>query len=257
METEVRTKKSKVVSIIVSIVTIAALVMALATVIFTFSVDKTDRSLFGIRFYICLSDSMKATDFEAGDLVVSRKVSLDKIQEGDIISYISTDVSSNGEIITHKVREIKVENGVYRFTTYGTTTGDDDLTPVDGVNVLGKYAFSIPKLGLFFNFVKTVPGYICCVFIPFMFLIVLQIINTVSLFREYKRTETIKLNDERKELERKMEENKEMLRKLEEMKAQMNISDSTPVKDETASETPLKEEKPSEEAGIKQETEEA
>ena len=36
--------------------------------------DRTDRSLFGYKVFVVLSDSMSATDFRAGDIVLARKV---------------------------------------------------------------------------------------------------------------------------------------------------------------------------------------
>ena len=42
-------------------------------------------------------------------------------------------------------------------------------------DVLGKYQFSIAKLGTFFQFLKTPKGYICCILIPFLLLIGIHI----------------------------------------------------------------------------------
>lgn len=53
--------------------------------------------------------------------------------------------------------------------------------------MLGKYQGRIPKVGGFFQFLKTAPGYILCVFIPLFALIVFQGINCVKLFRQYRR----------------------------------------------------------------------
>lgn len=52
--------------------------------------------------------------------------------------------------------------------------------------VLGKYETNIPKVGRFFMFLKTTPGYIVCILIPFLLLILLQGINCIRLFRRYK-----------------------------------------------------------------------
>ena len=40
--------------------------------------------------------------------------------------------------------------------------------------VLDKYETNIPKVGRFFMFLKTTPGYIVCILIPFLLLILLQ-----------------------------------------------------------------------------------
>lgn len=205
-----------------TILAIVAVCMALFTIFSVFNFNKTDRNVLGYRFYICLSDSMKATDFQAGDLVVSKEVDTADLVEGDIISFISTDNASYGEVVTHKIRKITNSNGVLTFTTYGTTTDTDDGARVPAYNILGKYKFAIPKVGYFFNFLKTVPGYICCIFIPFMLLIILQLVDTIAIFREYKKEEIQQLNKEKEEVMQQKEKNEQMMREIEALKAQLS-----------------------------------
>ena len=210
-----------------SILAVVAVAMAIFTIFSVFNFNKTDRNVLGYRFYICLSDSMKATDFEAGDLVVSKEVDTSTLAEGDIISFISTDNSSYGEVVTHKIRSITNNNGVLTFKTYGTTTDTDDQVGVPSYNILGKYKFAIPKIGYFFNFLKTVPGYICCIFIPFMLLIILQLIDTIQIFREYKKEELEQINKEKEEIMQQKEKNEQMMKELEALKAQLASSNKT------------------------------
>lgn len=54
-------------------------------------------------------------------------------------------------------------------------------------DVIGRYAGHLPKVGLFFNFLKTTPGYLLCIFLPFALLILSQAVQTVRLFRAYRR----------------------------------------------------------------------
>ena len=57
-------------SIFVWLVAILAVVMMVFTVVSVATFDRTDRSLFGYRAFIVLSDSMSRTDFSAGDHVL-------------------------------------------------------------------------------------------------------------------------------------------------------------------------------------------
>lgn len=210
-----------------TLIAILAILMAIFTVVSVNTFNRKDRSIFGYKAFIVLSDSMSATDFSAGDLVISKEVSASEIKEADIISFISSDNDSYGEVFTHKVRSINNNNGEISFITYGTTTGVDDDTPVSEYNLLGKYAFSIPKLGTFFNFVKTTPGYICCIFVPFMLLILLQALDTVKLFKKYKKEQMDELEKEKEDLKKQKEENEKMMKELLELKAQMNKQEET------------------------------
>ena len=129
-----------------------AVCMMIFTVVSVTTFDRTDRSLFGLKAFIVLSDSMSKTDFDAGDLVLVKEVDPSTLKEGDIIAYTSQNTSNYGETVTHKIRKLTTDaNGEAGFITYGTTTDTDDETVVTYSYVLGKYKTHIPKVGRFFK----------------------------------------------------------------------------------------------------------
>ena len=145
---------------------------------------------------------------------------------GDIIAFTSTETESYGETVTHKIREITTdENGNLGFVTYGTTTDTNDTNIVTSEYVIGKYETSIPKVGSFFMFLKTTPGYICCIFIPFMVLIGLQALNTVSLFRKYKKEQQEELQAEREEIAKERAESQKMMAELLKLREQLGANE--------------------------------
>ena len=159
-----------------------AVCMMVFTVVSVNTFDRSDRSLFGFKAFIVLSDSMSKTDFDAGDLVLVKEVDPSTLKEGDIIAYTSQNTSHYGETVTHKIRKLTTDaNGEPGFITYGTTTDTDDETVVTYPYVLGEYKTNIPKVGRFFMFLKTTPGYIVCILIPFLLLILLEGIRCIRL----------------------------------------------------------------------------
>ena len=76
------------------------MVIAVCMMVFTFvsvnTFNRQDRNLLGYKAFIVLSDSMKATDFDAGDLVITKNVDPTTLKEGDIIAYVSNDTSNYG-----------------------------------------------------------------------------------------------------------------------------------------------------------------
>ena len=168
-------------------IVLLALCMMVFTIVSVATFDRSDRSLFGYKAFIVLSDSMSKTDFDAGDLILVKEVDPALLKEGDIIAYQSTNTENYGETVTHKIRELTTDaKGNPGFITYGTTTGADDETIVTYEYVLGQYQKAIPKAGKFFQFLKTTPGYIICIFLPFLLLIVIQGVRSIKLFRRYK-----------------------------------------------------------------------
>lgn len=224
----------KVLSIIgdifVWIIVAVAIFMMLFTILSSFSVNRNDRDILGYKAYIVMSDSMSATDFNAGDIVIIKEVDPRTLNEGDIITFISTNTESSGQTVTHKIRaKATTPDGDRGFITYGTTTGVDDEAVVSYSHILGKYCFNIPKMGTFFNYLKSTPGYIVCILIPFVLLLAIQGANAVSLFKQYKKEQQAVLDEEKAKLEAERAESQQLMQELLALKqqlAQMNSSDS-------------------------------
>ena len=125
------------------------------------------------------------------------------------------------------------DNGNPAFVTYGTTTDSDDESLVTYEFVLGKYVKNLPAAGRLFAFIKTTPGYIVCIFLPFLILIIIQGMNSVRLFRQYKQEQMAEMTAaqekqkaemeaERKKLEEERMESQKMMQELLKLKEQMN-----------------------------------
>ncbi len=200
---------------LVWIVVVTAVFMMIFTIVSVNTFDRNDRELFGFRCYIILSDSMSATDFAAGDLVLVKKVDPTTLKEGDIISYQSQSSENYGATVTHKIRAKTTDaNGNPGFITYGTTTGVDDETVVTYPFILGKYQMALPKVGTFFRFLKTPQGYIVCILIPFLLLIIYQGLNSVKIFKLYKAEQMRELQAEKDALEAQRKQSEDMLAQL-------------------------------------------
>ncbi len=247
-------------TIITWVLVVAAVAMMIFTIISVNTFDRHDRSLFGYKINIVLSDSMSAVKddpthkgyFDAGDLVFSKEIDPSTLKEGDIISYISTNSENYGSTVTHMIRErVADAGGEPGFITYGTTTGTDDDNIVTYPYILGKYAGRIPLVGRFFLFLQTPPGYIVCILLPFLLLIGMQGFNSIRLFKKYKaeqlaeieskrQAELSELQAERERIEEERKKQEEMMQKLLEMQAAMqggSTKPETPTEDDDSSTT--------------------
>lgn len=227
-------KAWKIIStVLVWLVVIVAVFMMIFTIISVNTFNRNDRNLFGFRFYVVLSDSMSKTDFDAGDLVLIKEVDPTTLQEGDIIAYQSQNSENYGQTVTHKIRAKTTDpNGNPGFITYGTTTGVDDETVVTYPFILGKYQMALPKVGTFFQFLKTPQGYIICILIPFLLLIIYQGLNCVKIFKMYKAEQMAELQAEKDALEDQRKQSEAMMAQLlamQQQMAQQNQSAAPPV----------------------------
>lgn len=206
--------------------------MMIFTIFSTLTFDRNDRNLFGIRFYIVLTDSMSPSEnnkdddvhFNAGDIVLIQNVDdATALQAGDVIAFVSQNSVSFGETVTHMIREVKTntKGQVLGYVTYGTNTGTNDEALVEPEYVLGTYAGKLPGVGHFFTFLKTTPGYIVCILVPFLLLILWQGINTVRLFKQYKREQMAEMEAERAAIAEEREQSAEMMRELQALREQL------------------------------------
>ena len=209
-------------AILVWLLVAVAVGMMVFTIISVNTFDRNDRAVFGHKMYIVLSDSMSATDFAAGDLVVVREVDPSSLQVGDIVAFVSQAADSYGQTVTHKIRSrTTTPDGEPGFITYGTTTGIDDEEIVTYPYVQGKYAFSIPKLGSFFTFMKTPVGYLVCILLPFLLLIMYQGVNCVRIFRRYKKEQMEELQQEKDAIVAERQRAEEMVAQMLLLKEEM------------------------------------
>ena len=162
-------------------------IITTAFTIFSASLSKEQyRYFLGYKVMIVTSDSMKATHFKAGDVIISKRINADQIQEGDVITFVSQSIESYGKTVTHKVKTVtKDVNGKIAFETFGTTTGVSDSALA--TNVLGKYVGKIPSVGNFFIYLKTPTGYLLLVFIPISTIIIFQLVSCIKALKESEK----------------------------------------------------------------------
>ena len=209
-----------------NILTVLILIFALCMTAFTIISVRTlggNANILGYKPYIVLSDSMRDT-FQVGDISVSKAVDPATLEPGDIVTFTSIDPDHYGEVVTHKIREITTYEGQPAFVTYGTTTGEDDAYPAPFDQVVGEYVFRVPKLGYFFQFLKTPAGYVTVILLPFLVLIGLQIVRFVRLIGQYRKEQKVQLDETQSELEAERAESRRMREELARLRAQVGGS---------------------------------
>ena len=182
--------------------------------------------------YIVQTDSMSKSEknkdmkvhFNAGDIVLIKKAKDPyALKDGQIIAFMSQNEDTFGETVTHMIRSVKTDGqgNTIGYVTFGTHTDTDDKTLVEPMYVMGVYSGKLPKLGYFFEYLQTTPGYIVCILVPFVLLIGYQGINCVKLFKRYKGEQMAEINAERAQIAEERKESMEMLKELEALKAQL------------------------------------
>lgn len=226
----------KVFSIISKIITVLVLVFTVFVVLFTVlattSVGDGEpgrKALFGYKAYIVRSDSMHE-QFAAGDIIFIKQTEGDAVYDlapGTIITFYSIDPDHSidpdlyGETVTHMIREKTVYDGQVAYVTYGTTTGADDPYPALASQIIGTYSFRLPKMGYFFQFIRTPAGYVVVILIPFLFLIGLNLTHCIKLIVAYRREKQQQATEMQAAAEADRAEAQRLREEMEKLKAQL------------------------------------
>ena len=140
--------------------------------------------LFGA--YVIVSPSMVPT-IHVQDAIVIKRVDLVDIKQGDIISFLGTDSYYSGKVITHRVIGIeKSSDGQFLYRTKGDNNNVADGSLVNEDNVYGKVIFRIPMLGYVRKFLMTYFGWILCIVLPLLYLILSEVIRVRKLLKNKK-----------------------------------------------------------------------
>lgn len=212
-----RAKKPSILSKIFNVffytlITIVIVVAFLYTVV-TIAGDNGVSTILGYTVGSVQSGSMSGT-FEKGDIIISKQIDGDDVQEGDIISFFYMDPQAKRIIVvTHRVIELK-NNG--QIVTQGDVANRnnsvDQIEVISQGDVISRYnGFKIPYLGALLDYINTSQGFFVCILIPvFLFLFWQIYVFIVTVADARKLSQEKKINDQARALAEQMLKEKEI-----------------------------------------------
>ncbi len=167
--------------------------------------------------YTIVSPSM-TPNINVYDAIINVKVEKpEDIKVNDVITFISSSLLTPGTTITHRVIGITEDSdGEVCYQTKGDYNNVADQACAKFHNVIGKVILKIPQLGRVQFFLASRFGWILCILIPALIIIIKDILRIIKL-TTIKNT-TTKINNEKKIDPKKKaleeERKKELKRKL-------------------------------------------
>lgn len=131
----------------------------------------------GMSFYSVQTGSMSPV-LQPGDLAVSIKPNLNRLQPGDVISYKSGP--NPQKIITHRIYQTNIKKG------YLVTKGDNlnyQDPPLAYSYITGKVVKAIPKAGYFMDFLHRPIGLIAIIYLPAILITAYEIHRLASHYQ--------------------------------------------------------------------------
>ncbi len=205
-----RKLSEKIFSIATSVLLVIAILFC-GTVMYQIKTDGYV-TLFGCSVFRVVSESMGDT-MPVGSLIISKKTDIESIKEGDIISFFSRESYMAGQIITHRVTEIKEKDGELLLVTRGDSNNSVDGFYVTKENFIGKIIVIMRPEGFIttlYSILTNKIGFFSVIIVPVIILV--TIIMQENIKRITKEIKAIKQEIDNTEQEDKEEKLREELR---------------------------------------------
>jgi len=138
-----KNKYQKILNVVLFPVFIILTIISLFVLYQKFILKKQNIEIFGYKFYVVLTGSMKP-NICPNDVVVIKKQKIENIKKGDVITFSKSDSSTT---VTHRVVDV-IQNGKELcYKTKGDNNNSEDDELVLTRNVEGKCVFKISKVG--------------------------------------------------------------------------------------------------------------
>ena len=164
-------------SILVLLIGVGIL-LAVYYVDFRFKTKNSDRPLYGA--YVIVSGSMEPLIKIKDAVLIKRVDTADDVKRGDVVTYRATDPTYYGVLITHRIVDIKEENGEKIYITKGDHNETVDRSPINLSQITGKVVMRIPKIGYIKYFLVLSYGWIIAIVIPSLLVIVMDVYKLVK-----------------------------------------------------------------------------
>lgn len=180
------------VGVILCVVFIPILLVNMTLIVKSYVNPNQVPDFMGYKPFIVLSGSMEP-EIMTGDMVLVKNTDAENLQEGDVIAFKSGEA-----VVTHRIMEVKTENGEVSYVTQGDANDSPDQTSVKPADVEGIYKNRIPGAGNVAMFMQTTTGMILFVVCPLLLFILWDVIRRrLQGRKELSRTKELELELER------------------------------------------------------------
>lgn len=166
-----------------------AIVAFVLIVIITQRVFNNDSSFFGYRIFTVATGSMEP-DYKIGDMLLVKDQEPSDIKIGDDLVYLGAEDSYQGKVITHRVIDIKEENGQFNFHTKGIIEMAMEDPVVNESQIYGTVVYNLLFFSLVNKVISSSLGFILLIVLPVAVLILLEIIDIKDKRESLKNEET-------------------------------------------------------------------
>lgn len=181
----------KVATVLASVILWAVILLA-ALFTFTTLATRDVNNVSNLLGYTPLSvqtESMSPT-FEAGDLIIIKKVDPSTLREGDIITF-HTIIMNQYALNTHRINEIRDDNGYRTYVTKGDNNQASDTHIIADGDIVGRYVTRIAGFGRVMDFLSSSAGFLIVIVLPMLIFFIYQVYHLIMVSIQLKKAVAI------------------------------------------------------------------
>ena len=125
-------------------------------------------------------------DYNVHDVLAIKEVNTENLKIGDDITYLGNKLDVNGKIVTHRIIDIKTEDGHKEYITKGINSSVEDPT-IEEKQIYGKVVGKIPVVTTINHIIKNQYGFFFLIFLPIVSIVFLEIADTVTEIKREKK----------------------------------------------------------------------
>lgn len=142
-------------------------------------------SLMGYRSLTVVSGSMEPA-VHVGDVVLVRPIAPATLRVGDVVTF--RNPANEDELITHRVRSVRIADGIVSVTTKGDANNTVERWSVSEDGSVGLVSVQVHRLGFALAWISTRTGRLTLVVVP---VLVLGILELVAIWRPVRRSSAV------------------------------------------------------------------
>lgn len=144
-----------------------------------------------ISLYTIVSPSMEPF-IKVYDVIIDRRLKAnDELKVGDVITFYSSTLNTDGYTITHRIYDIKISEGKTYYITKGDNNQSVDVGSITRDNIVGKMVYKINGLGKIQFFLSSKLGWIFIILIPALCFILYDLNRLNRIFKIKKKIDNI------------------------------------------------------------------
>ena len=144
-----------------------------------------------ISLYTIVSPSMEPF-IKVYDVIIDRKIKEnEELKIGDVITFYSSTLDTNGYTITHRIYDIKNVDGKTYYITKGDNNQSVDVGSITRENIVGKVVYKVTGLGKIQFFLSSKIGWVLIILIPALCFILYDINKLNNVFKIKRKIDNI------------------------------------------------------------------